>query len=313
MMSCIVHVDGSLVRDKVISRGIDGYVTLTSCPSVVQKIPKLLAELHTDGTIIYDQNNKFCVDTLDLEKEVYTRLRGVQGVAECIGSSDNGILLRFYPKGDLETYIQQHDEPDLSVKKQWILEIVQVVSRCHAKRVLVFDIALRNLLLADNLSIRLIDFANSSLLAEDADVISANEEGSTVRLDLLHLANVIYSIMTWQKFSMDVASEMEWPAIAQLPDETRFLYSDIVQKCWRRHYGCIRELQEDLDCCRAADETITQARQHPHPSAIISQSSSPGLQPSHASLVSKVMKSWVTMVVQAYNLTIGTMFPFLRA
>jgi hypothetical protein len=81
-----------------------------------------------------------------------------------------------------------------------------------------FDIALRDYLLADDFSLRLNDFANSALISQSMDVACVDVDGCTARLDLLHLCNIIYSIMTWQKFSVRCDTETEWPSPDQMPD-----------------------------------------------------------------------------------------------
>lgn len=87
-------------------------------------------------------------------------------------------------------------------KWHWILQATEIIARCHKKGILVFDVALRNFLLADDYSLRLIDFANSAPLPESMDITRADIDGCTAKLDLLHLSNIVYSIMTLQKFSV---------------------------------------------------------------------------------------------------------------
>lgn len=117
-----------------------------------------------------------------------------------------------------------------------------IIARCHERGVLVFDIALRNFLLADDLSPRIIDFANSSLLPQDVDITRADDDGCTARVDLLHLSNVIYSIMTWRNFSVDCAMESEWPTIEEIPNLGGLLLAPVIRACWNREYTTIQDL-----------------------------------------------------------------------
>lgn len=82
------------------------------------------------------------------------------------------------------------------------MQATDIVARCHERGVLTFDIALRNFLLADELSLRIIDFANSSLMPLDLDITKADVEGCTFHLHLLHLSSVIYSIRALRAFSV---------------------------------------------------------------------------------------------------------------
>jgi hypothetical protein len=73
------------------------------------------------------------------------------------------------------------------------------VAACHDKKVLWFDIALRNILLADDWTIRAIDFANSTAEPLDADPNATSSDGYTAKVEVLHLVNVIYSISRWNE------------------------------------------------------------------------------------------------------------------
>ncbi|SMR44155.1 unnamed protein product [Zymoseptoria tritici ST99CH_3D1] len=77
-------------------------------------------------------------ESLEAEKEVYRRLQNVSGVAECLG---------------------------------------YVIARCHESGVLVLDIALRNFLLTDEFDLRIVDFANSSLVSREADITKTKING----------------------------------------------------------------------------------------------------------------------------------------
>jgi hypothetical protein len=126
------------------------------------KIPKLDATVLPDGSLEPDEDNIWHAGSLEVEKEVYRRLHGVKSLANCLNISKNGLELEYYRNGDLEDYIKNSSPAPWTQKLDWILRLVDFVAACHDKRVLWFDIALRNILLADDWSIRAIDFANST-------------------------------------------------------------------------------------------------------------------------------------------------------
>lgn len=68
------------------------------------------------------------------------------------------------------------------------------MAACHERKVLCFDIALRNILLADDMTIRAIAFANSTVVPLDADVQATASDGYSARVEVLPIANVLYSI-----------------------------------------------------------------------------------------------------------------------
>lgn len=76
---------------------------------------------------------------IEIKKELYARLQGIDEIARCIDTYTNGIILEYYPGGSLEDYIKTHQEPpNWQQRMQWILQIVDVVAKCHGRNMLVF-------------------------------------------------------------------------------------------------------------------------------------------------------------------------------
>ncbi|KAK0260920.1 hypothetical protein LTR91_002138 [Friedmanniomyces endolithicus] len=245
MMNCILLADGSRVDvGDMIGNGMDGFVIRKGCH--VLKIPHLYGSIHPDGKVEPSSENEWYVGRLELEKEVYERLHGVPGIAECIECTSNGILLQYYANGSLREYMAEHEPPSLHRRWNWVLQATDTNARCHEKGVLVFDIATRNFVLTDDLDLRIIDFSNSSLLPLSVDINLAAVDGSTVKVDLLHLSCVIHSIMSWQPFSVDCAMESEWPPIDQIPELKGLEYGRVMHDCWTRMYPGIREMIVEL-------------------------------------------------------------------
>lgn len=222
MQDRIMLADGQLIdAGDVVGHGADGFV-ISKGSNHVMKIPILYGVVDVDGSVNPAADNELYRDRLEGEKKVYQRLHNVPGVAECIESTSNGILLTRYTKGSLSKRLASCREqvPPASQRWKWLLQAADIVARCHEHGVLIFDIALRNFLLDDDASLRIIDFANSSLLPPGSDITQANVEGCIVGLDLLHLCTVIYSIMAWREFSVDCDTQAEWSAMDKLPDLT---------------------------------------------------------------------------------------------
>lgn len=245
-MDCLLYVDGTRINAKhIIGNGVDGFILHLG--NMVLKTPKLYG-IYRDGAIEYVEDSCHRPEDLEQEKKIYAQLWDTAGVARCIDTSPNGITLEYYPNGSLEQYMDSFEEVEFVQKQRWISEIVDVVARCHEKHVLIFDIALRNFLLAEDWTVRIIDFANSVLLPDDVVMSKADEGGCTTKLDMLHLGNVIYSIITWRRFSVDCAMESEWPDISRMPRVEDVPYGYIVANCWAKRYTSMQELQRDLVC-----------------------------------------------------------------
>lgn len=115
--------------------------------------------------------------------EVYRPLHHVKGLTNCLNICKNGLELEYYNKADLEDYTRNNFPPPRIQKLALILQIVVFVAVCHDRKVLWLDIALRNILLADGMAIRAIDFANSAAVPLDADVEAATFDGYKARPD----------------------------------------------------------------------------------------------------------------------------------
>jgi Leucine-rich repeat (LRR) protein len=96
--------------------------------------------------------------------------------------------------------------------------------------VLVCDIALRNLLLADDYTIRAIDFANSSLHPVEEVGELKDPDGYTSTVDILHVTNVIYSLSSWKKLQVDCIQIEEWPKAEELPSTLDLQLGNVIAR-----------------------------------------------------------------------------------
>jgi serine/threonine protein kinase len=239
---CPILSDGSRVKTEMIGMGTDAFIIYNDS-STVLKIPRRTARILPDGTMVRKPDDPDETDQSN-EKAIYARLDGVPGIARYLVATDDGLLLQYYEKGCLEKYMEHNPVPPAwSQRMKWILQTIDVYAACHAKKVLVFDIALRNLLLADDNTVRAIDFANSSLgtLEETGELKDA--KGYTAMVDVLHVTNVIYSLSTWRKFQMDCYYMEEWPKAEELPSTLDLPLGNVIARSWCREYKSLIELR----------------------------------------------------------------------
>ncbi|KAI5262809.1 hypothetical protein E4T47_09177 [Aureobasidium subglaciale] len=237
----LMLADGRPVSaNKIIGRGIDGYVIRNSLSSVIE-IPKLNAIKLPDGSLEPNEDNVWLVNSLDVEKEITT----------------NGIELEYYGNGDLENHIRVNRPPPWDKRMEWILQVLDFVLSCHDKKVLWFDIALRNLLLAEDGTLRAIDFANSTAAPMDADLSITEYDGYTAKTEVLHVTNVIYSISKWTKHQTDCVYEHEWPDFEAFPSTEGLELGTVMANAWKRQYNSIAELRDAiLSTARTEDSLL---------------------------------------------------------
>ncbi|MCJ1396304.1 hypothetical protein MMC18_009193 [Xylographa bjoerkii] len=212
------------------------------------KIPKVrdLESMHEE----HRENQEYVNDVnrmmLEWEKAVYLRVGRSDGIAECVNISADGIRLALYKRGDLETYIKSEAGVDRSRKAGWILTLIKTILHFHSSKVLVDDIALRNILVADDLSLKLIDFGQCYLMPLDADINMASDNGLTTQADIFHLGCVIYSIVIWERYECNLF-ERQWvrPLLRDLPNVDHIFCRDIIRKCWSAEYSSMEQLYCD--------------------------------------------------------------------
>ena len=182
----------------------------------------------------------------EVEKAVYQRVGKCDGIARCIDISDKGILLALYQRGDLEDYIKNEPQVGESRKAEWILSLIKTELHFHDRKVLISDHALRNILLADDLSLKMIDFGQCSLLSLDANIDKIDKDGLTTQVDIFHLGNIIYSIATWENYEYDYFwNDLTWPSASDLPDLQGVFCSKLIEKCWSRKCSSMRQLHDE--------------------------------------------------------------------
>ncbi|MCJ1436414.1 hypothetical protein MMC27_005793 [Xylographa pallens] len=212
------------------------------------KIPKVrdLTSVHEEDRGDQEYVNKVNCGVLEWEKAVYLRVGRCDGIAECINISADGIRLALYKRGDLETYIKSEAGVDRPRKAGWILTLIKAILHFHSSNVLVDDMALRNILVADDLSLKMIDFGQSYLIPLDADISMASDNGLTAQADIFHLGCIIYSIVIWERYECNLF-ERQWvrPLLRDLPNVDHVFCGDIIRKCWSAEYSSMEQLYCD--------------------------------------------------------------------
>ena len=182
-------------------------------------------------------------EILQNEKDVYQRLGRYPGIAECVELLQDGILLVFYSGGNVDHYISRNTELDWWNKKNWIMSIIKTVAYLHESRVLADDLALRNLVIADNFSLRMIDFGQCVILPLESDSSAVEVHGLTAKVDIFKLGCLIYSVAAWQRYeteSLDLDPHL--PPLENLPAINHLPCANIIRKCWSGSYANIDEL-----------------------------------------------------------------------
>ena len=105
------------------------------------------------------------------------------------------IVMPYMKNGTLQEYLSAK-EPDHLLQDRWTRTLAATVTFCHNKHVLIADIGSRNCLLADDLSLKLCDFGESTIVPLDLNMTEVNDNGVSVKTDIAQFGSLVYEIFT---------------------------------------------------------------------------------------------------------------------
>lgn len=217
-----------------------GIVYVIGEDRVVKKAKQSRLPNAGDAAYMNEINQK----TLENEIQVFKRLGNWEGIIPHFTISQYGIELA-RAQADLETYIENSPEREDTLKVEWILSLIKAFSYIHSCKVFVDDIALRNVLIIDE-QLKVADFGQSILLPLDSDIASANANDLNVRIEILHLGWILYSIASWRVhkyYFFDENPDLCWPT--SLPNVDDVFFGKIIKKCWLGEYASMDHVKTE--------------------------------------------------------------------
>ncbi|OAG41344.1 hypothetical protein AYO21_04507 [Fonsecaea monophora] len=191
------------------------------------------------------------------EKNVFERLGNCDGVIDCFDLQAPGIRMTYMANADLRQFLARNrtlDFPPPTLQLSWFRQMARALAAVHERRVLVADISARNFLVDKDLSIKLSDFSESSILDIDCNVQTCDDSGYTIHTEIGQLGAVLYETITGDKCSFDLykhqlhgASIAEFPLRDDLPSTQGLWLGHIIEKCWNKEYATCHELSAALE------------------------------------------------------------------
>ncbi|RMZ81862.1 hypothetical protein DV738_g1990, partial [Chaetothyriales sp. CBS 135597] len=234
----------------------------SSQPKEVLKVP---LKLDTTGcsietTEFAQEDEEFSRQCLKREREIYTLLPPHIGVLTPIEISATAIRFPFLQNGDLRTYLQVHGSRiSMSTREQWVRAAVESISFVHSFGILHCDLSARNFLVADDLTLKLCDFAGSTLPGDHSAPLVSEEvryrkiEGiaastQSTQTELFAIGSLIYEIITGHPPYDDLSDEdvEERYGKQDLPPLENVQYAHIIQKCWTSGYENAEAVAKDI-------------------------------------------------------------------
>lgn len=245
-MECVEYVmpDGTPVRGNFIGVGLNG-ILMQHRPNAVLKIPKMIPTQSLEKGNEENETNQLACQN---EIGVYRRVWPHPGLVGTFKHVKQGLLLEYCYNGTLATFISEYEQPESSLLVHWLHELASTILHCHDSKVLIYDLAPRNIMIANapNEAPKLIDFGQSSMFEPETEEMKS-DDGCTIKCDIFNFGCLVYTIITWNVYEFDLArTKFELPKLNDLPELDGIRLEPIVEKCWNGSYTNMREVIEAM-------------------------------------------------------------------
>lgn len=221
-------------------------------------------EMYDHAAFAEDTSNRF-----KREAALYEALGSHPCILKCMGvelmpDGEEAWALRLEraPHGNLREYIERNNPPTIARRIRVAIDLAETMQYIHDRDIIWGDVSARNILVFDDLYIKLCDFAGSRLPGTYPELLFSyeprywvpgpDEEApakGTLAVELFALGTAICEIIEWAVpyGSIEVEElqqkllEREYPHITE-NNPVR----DIIQKLWRFKYGSAQEVADAL-------------------------------------------------------------------
>lgn len=258
-----VYLDGTVVREEII--GVGGTGIVVSRGGYAYKIPLISKIIKIDGVPFDDggfpppkegdyDERATAIEALENEKAIYRRLGDHSGIIRCynLQSTDPSIQMPLM-EGDLRHYLDE-TRPARATLLSWLTQLAHAMAHIHSRRVIIGDFRLDNIVYDENMSIKLVDFSESSLMPLDWDLDGCDGSGFSIWTDLGQFGAVMFDMITGQRCAFDiyhdwrqVGDQPTWPRRDTLPSTSGVWLGSIIEKCWTKGFGSAQDLVEELE------------------------------------------------------------------
>lgn len=239
----LLQPNGTPLHEPILGFGRTGVVVQREDYAVKLPLKYRLAGPDTLPSERYEADADDANESIEHEIEVYRRLGKHDGIVSYLDLSGIGIQMTLMTHGNLRDYLQKN-ETTTSLQLTWFQEMARALAYIHERRVIVADIATRNLLLDGQLSIKISDFTESSVLPITLDMRTVDDGGYSIFADMGQLGAVMYEVITGRTGEFDLFKNqplgyavVTWPPRNYLPTTDGIWLGHIIEKCWKQ--GCL--------------------------------------------------------------------------
>jgi serine/threonine protein kinase len=203
-----------------------------------------------------EQSDKF----LEREKIIYNLLPKSHLILECLHTFETGLRFPLHRYGDLRTYLQlNHLNIGVGKRTRWTINATESIGFVHAHGILHCDISARNFLVADDESLKLCDFAGSTIGNKEALVSEETRYRQyhdtditthTIQTELFATGSLIYEIMTGKRPYDEVTEDEIVKRLYRqenYPPLETVRHAAIIGRCWHRQFQSAEQVKERLE------------------------------------------------------------------
>lgn len=243
-----LHTDSREVVEHIV--GIGGTGLVIQRGQYAFKIPRLRREvkmIDRQGMIgrltpepgDYD-DRQIMIQYIEDEKAIYRRFGECPGILPCydLDSPNHSIQMKLMKNGDLRHYLGTM-RLDRHTQLSWLMDLARILVYIHDRRVVVCDIRSDNILLDDNLSVKMADFGESVMMPLDWNMQGVVDLGYSVSTDIGSFGAVMFEIVTGTHCTFNplqnwnqAGDPYEWPSRDSLPATDDVWLGHIIDRCW---------------------------------------------------------------------------------
>lgn len=249
------------VRRPMVAFGSSGIVCRDSCNDTeVLKSPLRhdLSRCSEETILSMQEEESFSSMTIEREKLIYRSLPKQKDILNCLDITETSIRFPYMHNGPLRNYIRKNfTHVDDLTKDTWIQNAVNAVQFIHAHSVIHGDISARNFLVADDLSIKLCDFAGSGIgdmspvVMEEDRYRKSPDSPRSFQTDIFALGCLIFEIVVGSRPYEEISDD-DWEIISEnygrgiFPHVEGLKYGDVIYKCWTSQYTEAHQILLDI-------------------------------------------------------------------
>jgi serine/threonine protein kinase len=194
-----------------------------------------------------DAGNRFFRDLVENESKAYERVGVHDGIIKYFGISDEStgaIKLAYANDGDLADYIKTTPKPPPARRAATIRLLSAAWLHIYSRNVSIQDIKTENILVQDGVP-KISDFTEAILYPLDANMDKICPKDN-LRVDLVGIGCVMYSIAAWEVFDYDYFAEQRWPGPEDVKPTDHIMCGEIIKNCWYGKYCSMNVFHDDV-------------------------------------------------------------------